>query len=58
LFIGVEPDLTLTDTGNRGGEPLLRTEVDHSLEGFGDGWEVFGYRGGGTVAEFEKTLYR
>jgi len=45
LFVGVEPDLALTDVGDGGGEPLLRTEVDHGLEEFGGGWAIFGYRG-------------
>ena len=44
MFIGVEPDLTLADVGDGGGEPLLGTEVDHGLEGFGGGWGIFGYR--------------
>lgn len=49
LFVGVEPDLTLADLFDGGGEPLLRTEVDHDLQGFGGGWAIFGYReeGGG-----------
>ena len=57
LLIGVEPDLTLADVGDRGGEPLLRTEIDHDLEGFSDGWAIFGYQRG-VVAEFQrKVLY-
>jgi len=38
LFVGVEPDLALADGGDGGGEPLLRTEVYHGLEGLGDLW--------------------
>ena len=48
LFAGIEPDLTLADRGDRGGEPLLRTEVDHDLEGFGGG--CIGYREGGWLS--------
>lgn len=44
LFAGVKPDLTLADRGDRGGEPLLRTEVDHDLGGFCGGCMVLGYR--------------
>lgn len=29
LLGGVEPDFTLADTGDRGGEPLLGAKVDH-----------------------------
>ena len=53
LFIGVEPDLALADVGDGGGEPLLRTEVDHGSQRFGGGQAVFGYWEG-AVAEFER----
>ena len=43
LFVGVEPDLALADVGDGGGEPLLRAEVDHDLEGFGGGQAIFVY---------------
>jgi len=43
LFVGVEPDLALADVGDGGGEPLLGTEVDHDLQGFGGGQAIFGY---------------
>ena len=43
LFVGVEPDLALADVGDGGGEPLLRTEVDHDLQGSGGGQAIFGY---------------
>lgn len=51
LFVGVEPDLALADVGDGGGEPLLGTEVDHDLQGFGGGQAIFGYckEGGGWV---------
>ena len=29
LLSGVKPDFALADTSDRGGEPLLRTKVDH-----------------------------
>ena len=29
LLGGIEPDFALADTSDRGGEPLLRTKVDH-----------------------------
>ena len=31
LFIGVEPDFTLADASDGGGEPLLGSKVDHLL---------------------------
>ena len=41
LLGGVEPDLALADASNGGGEPLLRTEIDHGLDDDNDDEQGF-----------------
>lgn len=41
LLSGVEPDFALADAGDGRGEPLLRTEIDHGLEGHNDDEQGF-----------------
>ena len=53
LFIGVKPDLTLADVFDGGGEPLLRTEVDHDLRDSASGGRSLGIERR-VMAEFER----